>query len=412
MLDRKLHIMQIIYDLGIGGAQEMVRTLVDGLVASDCEVVVCTFRDGPVRKSIEELGVKVVVLPGRRRSVFAFPLFVLESVQIWRRLAVLVRENRIDLIQTHLLRALDFVVLLLRPVTPLRAVLVTMHCASLNLHERELPPYQKWLLIPKRYGHRLLGRMVSPWVSGYVAVSDEVRESTLNYVQPLPGKITVINNGVDTKRYGKPVDRDGVRRSLGLGVNSHLIAQVGTLKEQKGHCYLVEALASIVPQHPNVHALFIGDGELRVELQDLVRTLGLQENIHFLGNRGDVPELLAASDLFVLPSLWEGLSIALLEAMATGLPIIASVVSGTVQAIEAGETGVLVPPGNSRELALAITNILGDPEGARTMGARAKIRAEREFSARKQAEEHKDLYLRLLQRGEPAGSLPYRQTQS
>jgi glycosyltransferase involved in cell wall biosynthesis len=124
--------------------------------------------------------------------------------------------------------------------------------------------------------------------------------------------------------------------------------------------------------------------------------LNLGEHIHFLGNRHDVPDLLAASDIFVLPSLWEGLSMALLEAMASGLPIVASEVSGTVQVVIPNETGLLVPPGDVQKLTEAIKQLLSDPTRAQAMGAAAKQRVEAEFSAQKQADEHLTLYRRLL----------------
>lgn len=161
---------------------------------------------------------------------------------------------------------------------------------------------------------------------------------------------------------------------------------------------MVEAMALVMPRHPDLHVLFIGDGDLREELQAQVKNLNLDQHIHFLGNRHDVPQLLAASDFFVLPSLREGLSMALLEAMATGLPIVATEISGAVQAIIPNETGILVPPGDARQLAKAIEQLITDPIQAKAMGKAAKQRVETEFSARKQAEEHLALYRHLLNR--------------
>jgi glycosyltransferase involved in cell wall biosynthesis len=169
---------------------------------------------------------------------------------------------------------------------------------------------------------------------------------------------------------------------------------VGTLKEQKGHRYLIEAARSVVSQFPDVHILFIGDGDLREELQAQTRVSGLEEPIHFLGSRNDVPDLLAASDYFVLPSLWEGLPMALIEAMASGLPIIATEVSGTKQVMVPNETGLLVPPGTVQQLKEAVINFLSEPARARAMGAAAQQRVEACFSAKRQAEEHIALYRR------------------
>jgi glycosyltransferase involved in cell wall biosynthesis len=118
------------------------------------------------------------------------------------------------------------------------------------------------------------------------------------------------------------------------------------------------------------------------------RDAGLGDAVRFLGSRRDIPEILAASDCFVLPSLWEGLPIALLEAMATGLPCIATEVSGTMQVVIDGVTGLLVPPGDSDALAKAMGEMLAEPQRARLMGAEGKRRVEAHFSGRKHAEEH------------------------
>jgi starch synthase (maltosyl-transferring) len=401
----KLRVMQIILNLDVGGAQEVVRTLVKYLASDDCVPVVCTFKDGPLRQEIERLGVKVEVLPPRRYSVIALPLFVIDMVRIWRALARLVRKHNVDVVQTHLLRSLDFLVLCLRYTTPVRAVLWTFHNAKFALSEIELPRY-KWLLAPKNYLHHLLYRLASPLVDGFVAVSNEVQEAMVDTIGPIGDRITIICNGVDVNRYGGPVDRASIRGQLGLKASARLIAVVATLKEQKGHRYLVEAMRIVVSGHrasrpasrPDVHTLFIGDGVLRAQLQDQVKRLHLDQHVHFLGNRHDVPELLAASDLFVLPSLWEGLAMVLLEAMASAKPIVATSVSGTNQVMIPNETGLVVPPGDAQALAEAILQLLSDPGQARTIGQAAKQHVQARYSARKQAEEHLALYRRLLAR--------------
>jgi len=398
MENRKVTVMQVISNLDIGGAQEVVRTLVNYLASRECQPIVCTFKDSPLRQDIERSGIQVEVLPDRRYSVVALPLFIVDMMRIWRALAKLVQKHRVDVVQTHLLRSLDFLVLLLRYTTPLRAVLWTFHNVNFELTASRLPKYS-WLLGPKKFSYLFLYRLTSRWVSGFIAVSDDVKKAMVQIIGPIGDKVTVICNGVDTQKYRQTVDKAFVRNQLGLEADTRLIALVATLKEQKGHRYLIRALASIVPQHPDLHVLFIGDGELKEELQDQVNRLNLGGHIHFLGNRHDVPELLAASDLFVLPSLWEGLSMALLEAMATGLPVVASKLSGTVQVITPNESGILVPPGDTRQLVQAIEQLLNDPTLAQAMGTAARRRVAEEFSAQKQANEHLALYHRLLQKG-------------
>lgn len=391
MRDGKLNVMQVVANLDIGGAQETARTLVEHLRERDCAPVVCTFRDGPLRQAIEALGVPVEVLPRRRHGVVALPLFVLDMLHIRRALVGVVAKHAVRVVQTQSLHNLDFLVATLRlgPNPPL--VFWTIQNASFELREDQLPRH-KWLLGPKRLTSRLLYRLAQRWVDGFIAVSDEVARAVMHTIRPAPGKVTVICNSVDVRRYQRQVDRASIRRRIGVPEHAQVMAVVATLKPQKGHRYLIDAVSSIVPRLPSLHVLIIGDGELRQELRAQVRAAGLDEQVHFLGSRDDVPDLLAASDFFVLPSLWEGLSLALLEAMSSGLPVVATAVSGTSQVITPGVTGLLVPPGDSRQLAEAIVRLLSEPDRGRAMGAAARDSVRASFGAVRQAEEHLALY--------------------
>ena len=398
MQNGQFRVMQTVSDLDIGGAQEVVRTLAEHLAEIGCIPVVCAFKDGPLRKEIERKGIPVEVLPERRYSILAFPLFVWEMLWLRRALLEVVKKYQINVIQTHLLRSLDFLALTLRCRTKL-LVFWTVQNANFTLREDHLPRH-KWLLGPKRLAHRLLYRLAARWVNGFIAVSDEVRMAILEGIGPVEDKIAVICNSVDLRRYEQPVDRAAIRRQLGLPANARLMAVVATFKKQKGHCYLVEAARSVVPQFPDLHILLIGDGELREALEAQTKASGLDGHIHFLGTRHDVPDLLGSSDYFVLPSLWEGLPMALVEAMATGLPVIATEVSGTKQVMVSGETGLLVPPGNVPRLQEAMVELLSEPARARAMGTAARHRVEAFFSAQKQVADHMTLFRREWNRSE------------
>jgi glycosyltransferase involved in cell wall biosynthesis len=386
-----LNILQIIGNLEIGGAQEVVRTLAEYLESDGQRVVVCTFRDGPIRREIEKLGIPVEILPGRRYSIVAFPQFIAEMIRIRKALAGLVQKYKIDVIQTHLLRSLDFLVLTLQFEARRPLIFWTFHNYNFALRAEQLPRY-KWLLRPKQAAHSGLYRLASAWVDGFIAVSPEVEASMLETLGPIGKKTTTICNGVDVPRYTHRVDQMAVRAGLGLSESDCLMVVVGTLKEQKGHRVLIETAPEIIARFPSLQILLIGDGALREELQAQVRALGIQGKVHFLGSRSDIPDLLGASDLFVLPSLWEGLPMALIEGMASALPIVATSVSGTQQVMVPGETGLLVPPGDPARLRDAVISLLSDPQGAQRMGAAARRRVETSFSARKQAEEHLDLF--------------------
>jgi len=371
-------------NLEVGGAQETVRTLAAYLPRIGCPTVVCTFEDGPLRREIEQLGVPVEILPGRRHSVVALPRFLVDMRRLRRGLVDLVRRHHVDVVQTQGLGTLDFLVMTLRRRGKLQ-VWWTIQNERFMVREEHLPRH-RWLLGPKRVAHTWLYRLGARIVDGIIVVSDETAHSFRSLVGDVGDRIVVVTNAVDVERHQAPADRQAVRARLGFGPDDHLMTMVATFKRQKGHRYLVEAAASVVPRFPGLHLLLIGDGELADEIRGRVDAAGLADRVHFLGTRQDAPELLAASDSFVLPSLWEGLPVALVEAMASGLPVIATAVSGTTQVVVDRETGWLVPPGDPTALTEAMTELLEDPARAAEMAAAGRERAAGSFGARGQAE--------------------------
>ena len=227
-------------------------------------------------------------------------------------------------------------------------------------------------------------------------MSEGVRRALTSQVAPGPDKIFTIRNGVDLDLFGRPGSKEALCGDLGVAAGSTLIATVGRLVEAKGHRYLIDAARQVVSHFPDAHFLIVGDGELRPELEGQAAILGVADHVHFLGTRKEVAGLLTASDLFVLPSLWEGLPVALLEAMAAAKPIVATAVAGTDETIIPGQTGLLVPPGDSLVLAVSISRLLREPAKATAMGQAARRHIERCFSAERNAAEHLGLYRRLL----------------
>jgi glycosyltransferase involved in cell wall biosynthesis len=392
MSEGRLTVMQVTPNLEIGGAQENLRTMAKYLPRAGCPTLVCTFGDGPLRREIEKLDVPVEALPTRRYSAIALPLFTAEMIRCRRDLLKLVRRHRVDVLQTRGLGTLDFLVMTLRLGRQVQ-VWWTIENVTFMVHEEHLGRH-RWLLRPKRYAHRWLYRIGARIVDGIIVVSDETARSFREFVGYAGDKIDVVLNGVDLERYPAVISRDEVRARLGFQPAHHLIAMIGTFKRQKGHRYLINAFASIAPRFPRLHLLLVGDGELAGEVKAQVEAARLVDRVHFLGSRRDVPELLAASDSFVLPSLWEGLPVALVEAMASGLPIVATTVSGTSQVMVDGTTGWLVPPGNAPALAAAMTALLSDPVRASAMSANARERVTACFSARGQAARLATLFLR------------------
>ena len=404
-----MNILHVILDLKLAGAQEVVRTLAEYLQAQDCVITVCSFEDGPMRAKLEALGIKVEIIERPRYEIAKLPLFLAELRRIRQQLLDIVDRHHIEIIQTHLLEVLDFVALSVRGHAQVKAVLWTIHNVEI------LPTMPGRLLPAKRWVYRQLYRRLGQRVDGFIAVSDEVRQAIITQLGPqIAPKVITINNGVDVKRYQHiKIDLQGFRNLAGLnndlqgldlqgfqnlvGLSSlKIILAIGRLTEQKGHRYLIEAMPHIIKQHPNAHLLIVGEGELETSLKTQAAQTGYAQHIHFLGKRLDIPQLLAAAQIFVLPSLWEGLSIALLEAMAAAKPIVATAVSGTNQVLTHNITGLIIPPADSPALATALNKLLDQPDFAHQLGHAAQQHVIAHYSAEQQALAHVRLYERLL----------------
>jgi glycosyltransferase involved in cell wall biosynthesis len=226
--------------------------------------------------------------------------------------------------------------------------------------------------------------------SATVAVSHDYRrhlEATLGLA---PDAVTVVHNGIPQR----PGDRDGTRRRLGIPPEELLLLSVGNLSRRKAHGVLIQALAALRNHaaHPRWRLAIAGDGDERAGLDALRHGTGLADRVLLLGARNDVPDLQAAADIFVLPSLWEGLPLAILEAMFAGNAIVASNVSGIPEAVEHGREGLLTPPGDVGALRDALAQVIGDA-GCRTRLGRAALeRAQTQFTIKAMTDAYERLY--------------------
>ncbi len=214
------------------------------------------------------------------------------------------------------------------------------------------------------------------------AVSNAVKDSTVETMGVAPQRITVVHRGRDAARLGEPGTqrRHRVRQALGVPDDAEVVITVGRQEYQKGQVHLVEAFAAVVQQRPRARLLVVGrEGHASADLAAATSRLGLGDVATFLGHRTDVADLLAASDLFAVPSLYEGLGGALIEALALGLPVVASDLPALREVVEPGVNADLVPAGDSSALAGAIITLLGDPERRARYGEASRRRFHDEF---------------------------------
>jgi glycosyltransferase involved in cell wall biosynthesis len=217
-------------------------------------------------------------------------------------------------------------------------------------------------------GSFVVDRIVSRCVDRVIAVSEAARNFLVRVKRIPADKVVVIPNGRDLTRYRPGRDRAEIRRALGLGADAAVIGVIGRLEEQKGHAYVLDALPRVAARFPHARLLVVGEGSLRGALEQRCREVGLGGSVIFTGFRTEVPRLLDAMDLVVLPSLYEGMPLTAIEASAMGKPVVATNVDGTGEVVVDGETGRLVPPADVSALGDAILELLADPDASRRMG--------------------------------------------
>lgn len=218
---------------------------------------------------------------------------------------------------------------------------------------------------------RWFERLSKPWARHYFANSEAVKDFYVKHIGVQPNKITVIHNGIDVSLYDNATGGDVVKE-LGLPQNRIIITCVANLAINKGHAYLLEAFESMFPLHPEAYVLIVGDGQERDNLRQQVEPYAAKDHIKFLGRRSDVPNILAATDIFVLPTLFEGLSNAILEAMAAKCAVITTDIPENRVMVKPNRTGVLVPIKNVDAISRALIQLIEHPQQRLDYGKNAR----------------------------------------
>ena len=367
-------IAQIIPSLRVGGLEKVVLRLVESLGDPIEHLVVTPSIDGPLRQHFP-------------RSVRVVPMAEHHPSDRWNalRMARLFRAFRPDIVHTRNWTCIDAVI-----GARLAGVPVVIH----GEHGRDASDPQGRNPLRRR-----VRRLLAPLVTEFVTVSRDLARWLTEDVGIPARKVTHICNGVDTDRF-LPGDRDAARRAIGVPNGLAVVGTVGRLDPVKDHMGLIRAFAEGVAYRAAI-LVIAGDGPTRPELAELVRTLGVEDRVRLLGERADIPLVLRALDLFVLPSVGEGISNAILEAMATGLPVVATQVGGNGELVSDGLTGRLIEPRSTAALAQAIRQYLDDPVLGKMHGRAARDRAERDFSLERMLAGYADLYRRCLARVGP-----------
>lgn len=346
-----MKVAQIIDSLKVGGAQKLQVTLAGAARSYDLEICVVSLsedRDRALPRELQRLGVDVIEFPGTG---------VINPFRI-RALAALLNAKRVDVIQTHLTSA-NIAGCAAGWIAGIPTV-ATLHSAGVD---RKLVP------LHRRFLESAVLRLAA---SRVIAVGRIVAEA--NRKRLLGKQIDVIHNAVATFPLLSEEERRKTRESLIGDPQRPLFISAGRLSRPKAYPDLLIAFQVVHRRYPNAVLAIAGDGMLKLELQRQIELLDLAQSVFILGLREDVPRLLAASDVYVSSSHWEGLPVAVLEAMAAGLPVIATAV-GDLPEVVSSTIGVLVPPSRPAVLAQEMIGMLEDPIRRRRMGENARAHA-------------------------------------
>jgi len=373
-----LRIAHVIESDGPGGAERVLAQLSTALQASGAYNVAFlpADREGWLARQLEGSGVTIEYFRLERRVSRERRV----SPACARSLEAAFRRHRIGVAHSH-----EFMMAVYGAWASWRAGVphvITMHGSS---------------YYAGRLRRRLALRAAIALSGHTVAVSGRLARQISRDLWMPPSRISTIPNGVPSVR----PERTTLRDELRLGPDDRLVVSVGNLYPVKGHQHLIDAVALLVGRHPTLHLAISGRGEMAEALSARARGLGLANRVHLLGLRSDVAAILAAADVFALPSLSEGLPLALLEAMFAGCPIVASEVGEVGVALAHGEAGILVEPGQPAALAAALDRLLSDPDRARELGEHAVRRAAAEYDISRMVQRYAGVYEALLGRRRP-----------
>jgi glycosyltransferase involved in cell wall biosynthesis len=355
----------VIDSFAMGGAEALVPVFADAIDPARMAVRVCCLKSlhgNPIEPELRARGVDVHNVGARS----------LRDVSALRRLTRLAREFAPDVIHAHLTYAsiwTAFISCWLR--VPLVA---TLH----------VPPHEPDAPWRDRVRQRVMCALLNRRARAVVAVSSAQREEYVRAGLLDERRILVVHNGIDMSRFSTPSleCRAALRREVGSGLDRPLIAMVAVLREaRKGADIALEAMTELRRLEPAPMLVVVGDGPLRQELEARSRSLGVDRVVRFLGNRRDVPDILAASDLFVFPTRRDPFPTVLLEAAAAGVPVVSTHVDGVPEIVEDCRTGLLVPPDEPGTLARAVRSLLLNDTMRLQLGQAARDRAHTHFSA-------------------------------
>ena len=365
----------VVNNLDVGGLEKVVLELVRRLDRRQFEpLLVCLDGKGTLFSDANIGPSNVLVLEKSQARRFGPVKF--DPAMLFR-LAKFFRDNRVDVVHAHNASPLIYAGISAWTCLPRPRIVYSEHNQIYSASPFSRRKFRHYVKLADRV----------------VAVSNDLR-TTLREKVRIAGPIHVIHNGVDGSRFTRRLGGE-MRARFGYSETDVLVGCAVVLSEQKGLTYLLDAATRVTRVNQRVRFLIAGDGPLRAALEEKARNLGLEHSVRFLGCRNDVPEFLSALDIYVLPSLWEGLPLALIEALAVGKPIVATSVGGNAEVVVDEVNGFLVAPREPVSLADALLRCIRDDRFRVAVSDVNRARFERCFSVEAMVRKHEQVYMSL-----------------
>ena len=368
---KKIRVMHLLANLNVGGMENGVVNLANHIDDSKFSMSICCLNtEGPLRGRLRE---DIKVFNMQQKPGKAFSLYI--------RLARLLMAERVDIVHTHN----SYTALYGIPAARILHGPIVIH------GEHGISDCTNGY---RRYIKKLV-LVLSHWVT---TVSDGIGEDVESLWGTPSEKITVVPNGVDQEKYSRRELRTYVVNGSRKTKDGIILGAVGRLTDEKNYPLLLAAVKQVIQSVPNTRLIIIGDGPLRTVLESKARELSISGSVDFLGERTDVPELLNVMDMFILASYSEGMANCLLEAMAVGLPVIASDIKGNIEIVVDQKTGFLFQSGDQSALVDKIIRLIGNPLLRKQFGEAGMGRVDKLFSIGKMVENYERLYAELMMR--------------
>jgi glycosyltransferase involved in cell wall biosynthesis len=385
---RPVKILRIITRLNVGGPAKHVTILTRDLNDRDWHSLLVAGRVGPFEGSVVEhtrqQGVEPILI-----NELVRPTHPINDVIAFLKLLLLILREKPDIVHTHTSKA-GAVGRLAAIICQVPVVVHTFHGHVFHAYFHSIPT----LLFQS------IERLLARFTDVLIALGENQKKELVGFRIAEEDKIQVVPLGLELGPFLNATAEGKLRRELGFDSSTPLVGIVGRLAPVKGHMIFLNAAARILGRRRDIHFVIVGDGELRAELEQYTAGLDITDNVHFIGFRFDLPEIQRDLDVVALSSHNEGLPVALIEAMASERPVVATRVGGVSDLVTDGVTGILVPPADDEALADAILLALSNREEAGRMAAQAKAYVAERFTAQRLVRDIRELYTRLLDRSD------------